>query len=118
YEQNSCDATYGFGIVLSDRGLDRLKAADQNSCEIIMQSCFVSRHRMVSHKGENIFIEGGGYGAAIARLRLLEILQSCCEEAGVKIHYDSRMSPEELPPADLIVGADGVNSAIRTHLAE
>jgi 2-polyprenyl-6-methoxyphenol hydroxylase-like FAD-dependent oxidoreductase len=118
YEQNPRHATYGFGIVLADRGLNRLKAADPRSYEMIMDSCYVSRHRVVYHKDEKIFIEGGGYGAAIARLRLLEILQQCCEDAGVEVHYDCRRDGKALPNGDLIVGADGVNSAVRNDFAD
>lgn len=116
YEQNPRGATYGFGIVLADRGLNRLRAADPESYDLIMESCFVSRHRVVTHKDERIFIEGGGYGAAIARLRLLEILQDCCERAGVVVHYDYRMEAQDAPDVDLVVGADGVNSALRNGL--
>lgn len=118
YEQNPRDATYGFGIVLADRGVHRLKQADPESHEAIMRSCYVSRHRVVMHKGEEVFIEGGGYGAAIARLRLLQILQDCAERAGVEVRYGQRMEPGDLPDADLIVGADGVNSALRNGFSE
>ncbi|CAN5390710.1 FAD-dependent monooxygenase [soil metagenome] len=118
YEQNPRGATYGFGIVLADRGLNRLKAADPESYDLIMDSCFVSRHRLVTHRDERIFIEGGGYGAAIARLRLLQILQDCCERAGVTVHYEHRMEVQDAPAADLVVGADGVNSALRNGLFE
>jgi len=118
FEQNPRDATYGFGIVLADRGLNRLQAADEPSYEMIMRSSYVSRHRVLMHNGEKIFIEGGGYGGAIARLRLLEILQECCEDAGVVMHFGGRMDVADLPEADLIVAADGVNSAVRTAHAE
>ncbi|MGE7964025.1 FAD-dependent monooxygenase [Pseudomonas sp. NPDC089918] len=118
YEQNPRDATYGFGIVLADRGMDRMKQADLESYDEIMRSCFISRHRVVMHKGEEIFIEGGGYGAAIARLRLLQILQDCAERAGVVVNYGSRMEAKDLPEADLVVGSDGVNSALRNGFLE
>lgn len=114
YEQNPKGATYGFGIVLADRGLNRLRDADAESYRMLMDACYVSRHRILALQGERIFIDGGGYGGAIARLRLLEILEDCCERAGVVIHYETRMEGQDLDGADLIVGADGVNSAVRT----
>jgi len=114
YEQNPKDATYGFGIVLADRGLNRLRDADEESYGMLMDACYVSRHRILYHKGEKIFIDGGGYGGAIARLRLLEILEDCCERSGVVIHYETRIDESISQRADLIVGADGVNSATRT----
>jgi 2-polyprenyl-6-methoxyphenol hydroxylase-like FAD-dependent oxidoreductase len=114
YEQNPRGATYGFGIVLADRGLWRFRKADRKSYEAIMAVSFVSRHRIVSHPEKSIFVEGGGYGGAIARLQLLNILSECCERAGVEIVYESRIEAfSELSDADLIVGADGINSVVR-----
>ncbi|MFA5631319.1 MAG: FAD-dependent monooxygenase [Porticoccaceae bacterium] len=114
YEQNPRDATFGFGIVLADRGLDRLKRADQESHDLIVAASFQSRNRIMSLQGRGIFIEGGGYGGAIARLRLLQILQECCDRAGIEVHYNSRLEIGQLAEdADLLVGADGVNSAVR-----
>jgi 2-polyprenyl-6-methoxyphenol hydroxylase-like FAD-dependent oxidoreductase len=113
FEQNPSNATYGFGVVLADRGLNRFQRADADSYKRIMDACFVSRHRIIIHRGERIFIEGGGYGAAIARLRLLNILQDCCREAGVTLRPQTRIDHDRPFDADLIVGADGVNSEIR-----
>jgi 2-polyprenyl-6-methoxyphenol hydroxylase-like FAD-dependent oxidoreductase len=114
FEQNPHDATYGFGIVLAERGLKRLQWADPASFEAIMAASFMSRHRIIKHPDETIFVEGGGYGGAIARLRLLEILEEHCISAGVKISYQARVdSISELGDADLVVGADGVNSVVR-----
>lgn len=113
HEQNPKGATYGFGIVLADRGLNRLRDADEESYHLMMAASYVSRHRVIQHKGEKVFIDGRSYGGAIARLRLLEILEDCCERAGVTIHYESRIDDPSAIEADLVVGADGVNSATR-----
>ena len=62
-----------------------------------------------------MFIEGGGYGGSIARLRLLNILEEHAERAGVKILYEMRIADSAVhDDADLVVGADGVNSTVRT----
>jgi 2-polyprenyl-6-methoxyphenol hydroxylase-like FAD-dependent oxidoreductase len=114
YEQNPPGATYGFGIVLADHGLDRFRKAHPASYEAIVNASFVSRNRIITHPADTVFIEGGGYGGAIARLRLLEILEEFCAEAGVVIRYDARIEkPEQFTDADLVVGADGVNSVVR-----
>lgn len=118
FEQNPRDATFGFGIVLADRGMERLRRADEESHDKILESCFVSRHRVVQHKGERIFIEGGGYGAAISRLRLLQILQERAAELGITVHYHHRNDALSGSDADLVVGADGVNSVMRNTHAE
>jgi 2-polyprenyl-6-methoxyphenol hydroxylase-like FAD-dependent oxidoreductase len=73
---------------------------------------------MIIHRGQRVFVEGGGYGGAIARLRLLNILQERCERQGVKVFYDHRLGDPSGIDADLIVGADGVNSALRTRYAD
>ena len=117
-EQNPKSATYGFGIVLADRGLGRFRAADEKSYDAIMEASFVSRHRVLIHREEPVFIEGGGYGGAIARLRLLNILQDRCEELGVELLYDQRIDDPADLPGDLIVGADGVNSVVRDRFPE
>lgn len=114
YEQNLEGATYGFGIVLADRGLERMRKADSQSYEAIMAASFMTRHRVIAHPERSIFVEGGGYGGAIARLKLLDILGAACRAAGVRIHHGVRIeSLQELDDADLVVGADGVNSSLR-----
>jgi 2-polyprenyl-6-methoxyphenol hydroxylase-like FAD-dependent oxidoreductase len=114
YEQNQQGATYGFGIVLADRGLERMRKADPVSYHAIMQACFMTRNRIITHPGETLFVEGGGYGGAIARLRLLDILEAGCKDAGVHLHYETRVEDiSRYDDADLVVGADGVNSMLR-----
>lgn len=114
FEQNPKNATYGFGIVLAMNGLTQFRAADAESYASIMAACFISRNRIISHPDESFFIEGGGYGGAIPRLRLLEILAAQCAQAGVAIEYEKRIEDlNKFPDADLIVGADGVNSSVR-----
>lgn len=113
-EQNPRGATYGFGIVLAERGLNRLFTAHAASCEALMTASFVSRNRTIAHPDETLFVEGGGYGAAISRLRLLEILEGFCENAGIHLEFKTRVDdPDRFAGADLVVGADGVNSAVR-----
>lgn len=113
-EQNPRGATYGFGIVLADRGLDRLHCAHPASHRALVNASFVSRNRIIAHPDESLFVEGGGYGGAIARLRLLEILEEFCEQEGVRLQFNARVEdPDDVSGADLLVGADGVNSVVR-----
>ena len=112
-EQNPRSATYGFGIVLADSGLNRFQEADPESYEQMVAASFVSRHRVIKHRGRSVFVDGSGYGGAIARLRMLNILQDRCEQVGVRVEYDCRLELPDPLTADLIIGADGVNSAVR-----
>jgi 2-polyprenyl-6-methoxyphenol hydroxylase-like FAD-dependent oxidoreductase len=113
YEQNPSDATYGFGIALAERGLDRFRRADAASHDAIIEASFMAQNRLMLVRGERIFVEGGGYSGAIARLRLLDILRQHCELAGVEMRHMTRITDPESLDADLIVGADGVNSMVR-----
>jgi 2-polyprenyl-6-methoxyphenol hydroxylase-like FAD-dependent oxidoreductase len=114
YEQNARDATYGFGIVLADRALSRLRQAHPQSCAEIENASFVSRHRIITHRGQSVFIEENAYGASISRLRLLGILQKFCEDAGVALHFGVRIEDlRRFTDVDLLVGADGANSVVR-----
>ena len=114
YEQNARDATYGFGIVLADRGLSRLRQAHPQSCAEIEKASFVSRHRIITHRGQAVFIEENAYGASISRLRLLSILQKFCQDAGVALHFGERIEDlRRFADVDLLVGADGANSVVR-----
>src|SRR5271168_887167 len=90
YEQNPRGATYGFGIVLADRGLHRLRRAHAPSCAAIEAAAYVTRNRIFKHREQEIFIEEHAYGAAIARLRLLEILEDFAAGAGVVVHHEAR----------------------------
>ena len=56
--------------------------------------------------------------AAIGRLELLLLLQDLCAAADVDIAYESPVETITAIDADLIVGADGVNSVVRSHLAD
>lgn len=119
HEQNARGATYGFGIVLADRGLARLEAAHPATCAAILASSYVARHQVITHRGEPIFVERSGYGGAIARLRLLEILDEACAKAGVVVRYGVRIDDAgEFEGYDLVVGADGVNSVVRDARAD
>ncbi len=68
----------------------------------------------IVHRDIAVDIDGNGF-SAIGRLELLRILQKECESAGVEIAFDKALqSLNELKACDLIVGADGVNSLVRS----
>ncbi|HUL89329.1 MAG TPA: FAD-dependent monooxygenase [Pseudolabrys sp.] len=112
-EQNPADATFGFGVVFSDRALEFLREDDQETYAAIVPHMESWSDIAIVHRGERIAIDGVGF-AAIGRLKLLRLLQARVRSVGVAPVY-SRMvrSLDELDGADLIVGADGVNSLVR-----
>jgi len=113
YEQNPRDATFGFGIILADGGYGRFRDADAESAEALMAASFPTRDRLISVNGETVEVRGGPTGYAIARLKLLNTLQALAESRNIRVHYQTRIENPDTLGADLIVGADGVNSALR-----
>ena len=64
-----------------------------------------------------------GHGfAALSRRELLLVLQERCRELGVELHFEREVASDEIDDivgdADLVLGADGVNSAVRGHYAD
>ena len=118
-EQNPAGATYGWGVVFSDRALSFLEAADVDSYRDLTGSLQTWDDQAIVHQGQQVRIDGLGF-SGIARLDLLRILQEHCHRQGVRLEFEARLT--DLAPfrgCDLIVGADGVNSVVReTHRAE
>jgi anthraniloyl-CoA monooxygenase len=117
-ERNPPDATFGFGVVFSEETLGRLRDADEQSYDEITETFATWTTIDVHFGGELIRSRGHGF-SAIRRTALLGILQRRARALGAELRFDTEIaSLGELPEADLIVGADGVNSLVRrTHEA-
>ncbi len=118
-EQNVADSTFGFGVVLADSGLARIQAADPQVYEKLIARMMFTGCQTINVKEQPIDINHPAKGGAIARIDLLHALQETAQEAGVDVRFGQRIShPDELAKfglgdADVIVGADGVNSVVR-----
>ncbi len=116
-EQNPANATFGFGVVFSDRALDFLRADDPETYATITPQMESWNDMTLVHKNERIVIDGIGF-AAIGRLKLLQLLQERTRAAGVALQFERTVtSLEDFADADLVVGADGVNSLVRRTFA-
>ncbi len=119
FEQNPADATFGFGVVFSDRALEFLKEDDPETFAAITPHMESWEDITLIHRGERIAIDGIGF-AALGRLRLLQLLQERARSVGLEPTYRQAVtSLDQFADADLVVGADGVNSLVRrTHERE
>lgn len=116
FEQNDASTTFGFGVVFSDKALEFLGAGDAETLALITAGLEKWSDIELRVHGERIRIDGVGF-TAIARLRLLEILRLRALSVGANM-VNGRVVHDlaELDDADLVIGADGVNSLVRkTH---
>jgi len=112
-EQNPADATFGFGVVFSDRALEFLREDDEATYSAITPHMESWSDITIVHRGERVTIDGVGF-SAIGRLKLLLLLQARARSVGVEPSYQRAVkSLGELGRVDLVVGADGVNSLVR-----
>jgi 2-polyprenyl-6-methoxyphenol hydroxylase-like FAD-dependent oxidoreductase len=112
-EQNPPDATFGFGVVFSDRALEFLRDDDPQTYELVTPAMEVWTDLTVVHCGTPVVIDGIGF-AAIGRLKFLRLLQQQAQSAGIRPVYRAVLtSAESLKGYDLVVAADGANSTVR-----
>lgn len=113
FEQNPPDATFGFGVVFSDRALEFLRAGDPETHDLITPEMETWEDMTLVHKGEKVTIDGVGF-SSIGRLHLLQLLQERALAVGAELTFETVVgSPAELADYDLIVASDGINSVVR-----
>ncbi|MET8130530.1 FAD-dependent monooxygenase [Streptomyces sp. NPDC005251] len=112
-ERNPLGATFGFGIVFSDRTMSALRAADPETHDRIVAASRSWRDMEVRIGGREI--RYGGYGfTAIARRVLLDILREQAEASGAQLDFLTVADAAELcSEHQLVVAADGVGSETR-----
>lgn len=115
YERNRADDTFGFGVVFSDETLGTFRDYDRPSYEMIRRS-FAYWDDVEIHYGGEIIRCGGNGFCGCSRQQLLHLLQTRCRELGVNMCFQHPVDDlAQFADSDLIVAADGINSAIRTR---
>ena len=118
WERNAPDDTFGFGVVFSDETLGGIEHADEEIFSAMRRE-FARWDDIDVHFRGTTFTSGGHGFAAMSRKRLLAILQARCAELGVRILFRTE-APDVAALAashDLVVAADGMNSATRSRFA-
>ncbi|MEW6283658.1 MAG: FAD-dependent monooxygenase, partial [Candidatus Eremiobacterota bacterium] len=113
YERNPRDNTFGWGVVFSAKTIGVLAEPDPALHRSILRHLRTWEDVDIVHRGETISVAGNRF-SGIARLALLNVLRQRCEDVGVRLHFERSVEdPAELGQVDLVVGADGVGSALR-----
>jgi anthraniloyl-CoA monooxygenase len=118
-ERNKANDTFGWGVVLSDDALGRMQKNDPVSTEAIRSHFAYWDDIAVVHDGVRSVSGGHGF-AGIGRKQMLILLQARARELGVDMRFETefRSAEEYRKDYDLVVGADGINSAVRKEYAE
>ncbi len=118
YERNRAGDAYGFGVVFSEETLDHFAAADPDTHDSMTKAFREWGDIEVRHFSGQKFVSGGHGFAAVSRHTLLDILGKRAIELGADVRYGTEVSGmDQAEAADLLVAADGANSAIRSALA-
>ncbi len=117
FERHHPSATFGFGLVFSDATLSNLESIEP---DLLAQL----REQGIRWDGIEVRLHGhalrcGGNGmTGIARPALLSLLHRLARRSGVRLLVGAQIRDlTELEGFDLVVAADGANSALRRRLA-
>jgi 2-polyprenyl-6-methoxyphenol hydroxylase-like FAD-dependent oxidoreductase len=112
-ERSPRDATWGFGVVFSDRALEFLRADDEPLYQYLTPHFESWPEIAIVHNDTRVPVAGNGF-SSIGRLELLTLLYAWVERAGVPIRFETEAtSLDDFADADLVVGANGAFSWIR-----
>jgi anthraniloyl-CoA monooxygenase len=118
-ERNGSDDTFGWGVVFSDETLGNIAEADPQTYDEITRRFAHWDAIDIHYRGEVLTSRGHGF-SGLSRQVLLNILQQRAKSLGVELVYGVELRDlGAYRHADLILGADGVNSRVRElHAAQ
>jgi len=114
FERNRPNDTFGFGVVFSAETLANFERYDRESYRAITDN-FAYWDDIEIHFKDLVQRVGGNGFAGCSRMTLLTLLQQRARALGVDLRFETEVDPSlaAMRDADLIVAADGANSAIR-----
>lgn len=113
-EQRPPADSFGWGVVFWEGLLDALDRHDPRTATAIRDEAYRWNDQVVTLPGVEE-VRQPSYGYSMGRRRLLELLGSLAEDAGVRLVRESFTGDPSRLDADLVVAADGVNSALRSR---
>ncbi len=119
FERNKADDTFGWGVVLSDETLDNMRENDPISADVIRQHFAYWDDVSLYYRGHHTVSGGHGF-CGIGRKQMLLDLQGRARDLGVDLRFETEAGDarDYINDYDLVVAADGLNSATRTALAK
>ncbi len=118
YERDPENATYGWGVVFSDVALAFVRELAPELYDAMTRNQEVFDEMAVVHQGQHVTLAHNTFHR-MARIDLLKALHAHCRAVGVAIEFERRFDDvAAFADADLIVAADGANSAIRARYKE
>lgn len=118
-ERNRPDDTFGFGVVFSDATIAEVEDADAETYRAVTDH-FVRWDDIDVHYGGTTVTSTGHGFSGMSRQTLLTVLQEQAANLGVTLQFETEFAglEEAREGFDLIVGADGVNSGLRSALSD
>jgi 2-polyprenyl-6-methoxyphenol hydroxylase-like FAD-dependent oxidoreductase len=118
FERNPRDATWGFGVVFSDRALDFLRADDEALYQYLTPHLETWPEITIVHNDTRVPVAGNGF-SSIGRLELLTLLYAWVERLGVRLHFGREITAlDQVGDADVVVAANGAFSWVRQRHEE
>ena len=117
FERNPPEATYGWGVVFSEGTLTELAGGHAGLFEDL-DKALVRWSTISIHRPEHTVRVTGQPFAAIDRKSLLSILGRWALVHGISPRYETEFRPGDEMGFDLVVAADGINSAWRRRFPE
>src|SRR5258707_2711856 len=119
FERNRPDDTFGFGVVFSDETLDTFETYDRESYRALKGHCAYWDDIEIHFRGTTHRIGGNGF-CGCSRTSLLKILSRRARSLGVELNYRHEIADigALAQEADLVVGADGINSRVQRAFAD
>ena len=113
-ERNPPDATFGWGVVFSDKTMDGFRDTDPETHAAITQAFRHWDDIDVFFKDRKVTSGGHGF-CGIGRIHLLQILQRRAAGLGVQLVFQTEFTdPDEYASRyDLVIAADGISSTTR-----